>query len=113
MLLLQTSDEEEDDLKKDKPRPRPGSNLKKQMSLSGEDKERDRVVASDDNMKGEEEEKADKTLRYRNVSECTSGNESDFYPCTKSEKFKKVTRLNSEQLVSYIKEALRLNFRGY
>ena len=64
--------------------------------------EMERSAALEDKRKEEdgEEENEKINMRYRKVSECTSGNESDFYSNTRPEKFKKVTRLNSEQLVS-------------
>lgn len=85
MLFLyekfQSSDEENEDMKKDKPRPRIHSgSSRKQLSVQEVDREKD----------GNED-------RERKISECASGNESDAFL---KGNYRKVTRLSSEQIVS-------------
>ena len=83
-FLFQSSDEENDDVKKDKPRPRVhGSTARKQLNIQ-ESAEKD----------GNNENEMDE--RERKISECASGNESDI----PKRNYKKVTRLSSEQIVS-------------
>lgn len=78
-----SSDEENDDLKKDKPRPRVhGSSARKQLNIQEAGKEH--------------ENENENRERERKISECTSGNESD-YP---KGNYRKVTRLSSEQIKS-------------
>ena len=80
-ISFQSSDEENEDIKKDKPRPRVhSSSSRKQMSVQEVNREED----------GSE-------TRERKISECASGNESD--PFLKGN-YRKVTRLSSEQIVS-------------
>lgn len=80
-----SSDEENDDLKKDKPRPRVhSSTARKQLNIQEVGKE------------GENENENKNRERERKTSECTSGNESD-YP---KGNYRKVTRLSSEQIKS-------------
>ena len=81
--ICQSSDEENDDVKKDKPRPRVhSSTARKQLNIQEA---------------GKEEGIENKNMeRERKVSECTSGNESDF----PKGNYRKVTRLSSEQIVS-------------
>ena len=80
-MSFQSSDEENEDIKKDKPRPRVhSSSARKQMSVQEVNREED----------GSE-------TRERKISECASGNESD--PFLKGN-YRKVTRLSSEQIVS-------------
>jgi len=80
-ILFQSSDEENEDIKKDKPRPRVhSSSTRKQMSVQEVNREED----------GSE-------TWERKISECASGNESD--PFLKGN-YRKVTRLSSEQIVS-------------
>lgn len=74
-----SSDEENDDIKKDKPRPRlHSSTARKQLSIQ-ESKIQD-----------------ENESRERTTSECISGNESDF----PKGKYRKVTRLSSDQIKS-------------
>ncbi|XP_073251989.1 phosphatidate phosphatase LPIN3-like isoform X1 [Porites lutea] len=74
-----SSDEENDDIKKDKPRPRVhSSTARKQLSIQ-ESKIQD-----------------ENESRERTTSECISGNESDF----PKGKYRKVTRLSSDQIKS-------------
>lgn len=76
-----SSDEENEDIKKDKPRPRVhSSGARKQMSAPEMEREED-----------------DNESRARKVSGCISGNESDASP---KENYRKVTRLSSEQIAS-------------
>lgn len=76
-----SSDEENEDIKKDKPRPRVhSSGARKQMSAPEMEREED-----------------DNENRARKVSGCISGNESDASP---KENYRKVTRLSSEQIAS-------------
>lgn len=78
-----SSDEENDDIKKDKPRPRVHSSTsRKQLNLQEAQKE--------------DENEVEKRERERKISEYNSGNESDF-PKTN---YRKVTRLSSEQIKS-------------
>ena len=77
-FYFQSSDEENDDIKKDKPRPRVhSSSARKQLSIQ-ESKIQD-----------------ENESRERTTSECVSGNESDF----PKGKYRKVTRLSSDQIV--------------
>ena len=77
-FYFQSSDEENDDIKKDKPRPRlHSSTARKQLSIQ-ESKIQD-----------------ENESRERTTSECISGNESDF----PKGKYRKVTRLSSDQIV--------------
>ncbi|CAH3141282.1 unnamed protein product [Porites evermanni] len=78
-FYFQSSDEENDDIKKDKPRPRVhSSTARKQLSIQ-ESKIQD-----------------ENESRERTTSECISGNESDF----PKGKYRKVTRLSSDQIKS-------------
>ena len=88
--IFQSSDEENEDIKKDKPRPRVhSSGARKQMSVPEMEREED-----------------DNENRARKVSGCISGNESDASP---KENYRKVTRLSSEQIVSTIVGPLRFS----
>lgn len=79
--IFQSSDEENEDIKKDKPRLRVhSSSNRKQLSVQEVNREED----GNDN-------------RERKISEYTSGNESDVFP---KGNYRKVTRLSSEQIVS-------------
>jgi len=79
--IFQSSDEENEDMKKDKPRLRVHSSSgRKQLSVQEVNREED-----------------DNHNRERKISECASGNESD--PFLKGN-YRKVTRLSSEQIVS-------------
>lgn len=76
-----SSDEENEDIKKDKPRPRVhSSSTRKQMSAPEMEREEDDIEN-----------------RERKISECISGNESDAFP---KGNYRKVTRLSSEQIAS-------------
>lgn len=79
--IFQSSDEENEDIKKDKPRLRVhSSSNRKQLSVQEVNREED----GNDN-------------RERKISEYASGNESDVFL---KGNYRKVTRLSSEQIVS-------------
>ena len=79
--IFQSSDEENEDMKKDKPRPRVhSSSTRKQLSVQEVNREED-----------------GNDIRERKTSECASGNESDLFL---KGNYRKVTRLSSEQIVS-------------
>lgn len=80
-FIFQSSDEENEDMKKDKPRPRVhSSSNRKQLPVQEVNREED----------GNEN-------RERKISEYASGNESDLFF---KGNYRKVTRLSSEQIVS-------------
>jgi len=81
--IFQSSDEENEDIKKDKPRPRVhSSSSRKQANLQ------------ETEIDGEPENT--NSDRQRKISQCNSGNESDI----PKKNYRKVTRLSSEQIVS-------------
>ena len=85
---FQSSDEENEDLKKDRPRPRVNSgNSRKQANVQETEED-----GKTENQKSE---------RQRKISEYNSGNESDI----PKRNYRKVTRLSSGQIVSLMDSA--------
>ena len=81
--IFQSSDEENEDIKKDKPRPRVhSSSSRKQANLQETEIDGKTENAISD--------------RQRKISQYNSGNESDI----SKKNYRKVTRLSSEQIVS-------------